>query len=62
MSKYIESFVRHALTGFGAVMVYYGVSEAQVEGVINTAAPILAGVISYGVGQALSLIDKSVRR
>lgn len=57
--NYLGSFVRHGLTALGGVLVTVGISEEDAANFSSAAAPIFAGIVSYGIGQLLSL--KKVR-
>lgn len=56
--KYLTSTIRHGLSGLGGVLVTIGVNEGAAHGLLDALTPVLVGVISYGIGQAWSLVDK----
>lgn len=60
--KYIDSFLRHAFTGVGGVLIYAGIPEAVAGNFVNAAIPVATGLITYGIGQVSSLLEKKARR
>lgn len=57
----VNSFIRHALSGLGGFLIAKGFSADAVQGVANSLAPVLGGVVSWGVAQAWSLIEKKIK-
>lgn len=61
MGSLFGSFFRHALTFVGGALVTVGVSEADAAHFTSAAAPVLAGVVSWAVGQIWSVAEKKSR-
>ena len=58
---YLESILRHALTGLGGVLITVGVNNEAATGLVNALVPVIGGVLSYALGQILSIADKKKR-
>ena len=58
MGIYFASIARHLLTGLGGGLLAIGIEQGDVNGFVAASTPIVAGVLSYAVGQGLSLLSK----
>lgn len=61
MTSIIFSIVRHLLTGFAGSLLYIGVSESDAHTFLQSATPVISGVVLYGASQAWSIVDKKLK-
>lgn len=57
----VNSIIRHALSGLGGYLIAKGANADAVQGVANSLAPVIGGLVSWGVAQAWSLIEKRIK-
>lgn len=62
MGFFVGSLVRHLLTLLAGGLITVGVSEGDSATFLQSAEPIVSGLVLYGGAQAWSLINKKKKR
>jgi len=62
MGLFIGSLVRHLLTLLAGGLITVGVSENDSATFLQSAEPVVSGLVLYGGAQAWSLINKKKKR
>lgn len=62
LASYIGSIVRTGLGVVSGALMATGIQEAQVTSFADAAAPIVTGVLTWGLAQVWSLVEKKIRK
>lgn len=60
--KLVGSLVRHGISALSGALLSIGIQQAAVDSLANALVPILGGVVTYGVSQGWSILEKRIRR
>ena len=59
MTKYIKSFIQHAITALGAILVAKGILDPDdVQKFVDTNVAVIVGAITYAIGQVWDIKSK----
>lgn len=61
-ASYIGSIVRTGLGVVSGALLATGIEEVQVTSFADAAAPIVTGVLMYGLTQVWSLVEKKLKK